>query len=274
MSGMVAYVGLLQSEPNLGVKLVIDGKEFKSIVDAPKGHPLGDKLISGWHYRLKETREMAVDDFANPALLAAGYGEELWSKADGKAGKSCASCHNDATASMKGVRARLPKWDEKTKKPIALEQLINRCRTDRMEAKAWKWESNQMLGMTSYVALQSRGMPMSIKAEGPMKEWIEKGKKLYYKPVGQLEMACAGCHEVNNGRMIRADHLSQGHINGFPTYRLKWRKMGSMHRRFAGCMKNIRAQPFKRGSDEFLALEAYLVSRGAGLAVESPSLRN
>jgi hypothetical protein len=34
-------------------------------------------------------------------------------------------------------------------------------------------------------------------------------------------MSCATCHEDNMGKMIRADHLSQGQVNGFPTYRLK-----------------------------------------------------
>ena len=74
--------------------------------------------------------------------------------------------------------------------------------------------------------------------------------------------------------MIRADHLSQGQINGFPTYRLKWAGLGSSHRRFKGCMDNIRAKPFKRGSDEFTALEVYLASRSNGLSVETPAVRN
>ena len=56
---------------------------------------------------------------------------------------------------------------------------------------------------------------------------------------------------------IRADHLSQGQTNGFPTYRMKWQGVGSVHRRFSGCMKNIRAKPFKKGEDEFLSLELY-----------------
>ncbi len=273
MVGLSAGVGTLRSEPDLKAKFVVDGKQLKTIVDASMGHPLGDKLISGWHYRSKETRELAMDDFGNPAMLAVEQGEALWTELDGSAGKSCASCHDDAAESMKGVRARLPKWDAKKNKPVSLQHLVNQCRTERMGAKAWKWESNEMLGMAAFIGLQSRGMPMNINVDGPIKQWIEKGKKIYYTPVGQLEMACAGCHENYNGQMIRADHLSQGHINGFPTYRLKWRKIGSMHRRFSGCMKNIRAQPYKRGSDEFVALEAYLASRGAGLAIESPSLR-
>jgi sulfur-oxidizing protein SoxA len=39
-------------------------------------------------------------------------------------------------------------------------------------------------------------------------------------------------------------------------------------------MKNIRAEPYTRGSDEFKALELYVASRGAGLDVETPSVRN
>ncbi len=168
----------------------------------------------------------------------------------------------------------MPKWSEAKGKPQTLEHNINTCRTDRMGAEAWKWESNQMLGMTAYIGLQSRGMPVDVQIDGPMQEWWERGKDLYYTRVGQLDMACSHCHEDNYGNMIRADHLSQGQINGFPVYRFKWQGLGSIHRRFKGCMENIRAEPYARGSDEFTALELYVASRGAGLSVETPSVRN
>src|SRR3546814_9544741 len=58
-----------------------------------------------------------------------------------------------------------------------------------------------------------------------MQSWWEKGKEIYYTRFGQLNLACASCHEENNGRYIRADHLSQGNVNGFPTYRLKQANM-------------------------------------------------
>ena len=72
---------------------------------------------------------------------------------------------------------------------------------------------------------------------------------------------------------IRSDMLSQGQSNGFPTYRLKWQGIGSLHRRFKGCMKQVRAVPYKVGSDEFVALETYLSYRGVGLPVETPAVR-
>jgi sulfur-oxidizing protein SoxA len=39
-------------------------------------------------------------------------------------------------------------------------------------------------------------------------------------------------------------------------------------------MKNIRATPYKEGSDEFKALELYVASRSNGLTIETPSVRN
>ncbi len=254
-------------------KLTIDGQEYVTELPAPEGSPF-DTIYSGWRFRNEATQAMEMDDFDNPGFTNVESGEALWSKVDGEAGKSCASCHNDAAESMKGVRAQMPKWNEKAGKPVTLEQTINGCRENNLKAKPWKWESNEMLSMTAFIGSKSRGMPVKVQTDGPMKSWWEKGKKLYYTRVGQLDMSCAGCHEDNYGKMIRADHLSQGQINGFPTYRSKWQKLGSIHRRFKGCMKNIRAQPYEVGGEEFVALELYVASRGQGLSVESPSVRN
>ena len=268
----VFAAGAAIAEPDNNT-LVIEGQELTTDVEAPEGSPLS-RVYSGWRFRSPETQAFEMDDFENPAFPAVEQGEALWNTVEGEAGKSCATCHNDASETMKGVRASMPKWNEKLGKPHTLETQINACRTENMKAEAWKWEAPNMLAMTAYVGLQSRGMPVNVQTDGPMQAWNDKGKELYYTRVGQLDMSCANCHEENYGKMIRADHLSQGQINGFPTYRLKWGGVGSIHRRFSGCMKNIRATPYKRGSDEFIALELYLASRGAGLSVETPAVRN
>ncbi|MBU2581805.1 MAG: sulfur oxidation c-type cytochrome SoxA [Alphaproteobacteria bacterium] len=251
-------------------KLVIDGKEYVTELKAPDGTP----VYSGWRFRNEATQEMQLDDIQNPGFGHVDDGAALWSKVDGEAGKSCASCHNDASESMKGVRAQMPKWNEKASKPLTLEQTINACRENNLKAKAWDWESNEMLSMTAFIGSKSRGMPVNVQTDGPMKAWHDKGKDIYYTRVGQLDMSCAHCHENNYGKMIRADHLSQGMINGFPLYRSKWQGLGSAHRRFKGCMTNIRATPYKVGGDEFVALELYVASRGQGLSVETPAVRN
>jgi len=252
-------------------KLVVEGEALITDLEASEDSPL-DHIYSGWRFRSSETQALQTDDFENPAFAAVEDAIAEFEKVDGEAGKSCASCHS--ISDFKGLRAQLPRWNAELGKPETLEMIINRSRTKHMKAEPWKWEAKQMLGMTAYVGLQSRGAPVDVQTDGPMAKWAEMGKDLYYKKVGQLDMACAQCHENNYGNMIRADHLSQGQVNGFPVYRLKWGGLGSIHRRFKGCMDNIRATPYKRGSDEFIALELYVASRGEGLSVESPAVRN
>jgi len=254
-------------------ELVINGETLVTKLPGTEGSPYPE-IMSGWRFRSDETQALEMDDFENPAMIFAAFGEELWSTTDGETGKSCADCHGDASESMKGLRAQMPKWHDGKDTLFALEDHINWSREEHQKAKPWKWESQEMVAMTAYIGLQSRGMPVNVKTDGKYAPWWEKGKELYYTRVGQLDMSCAHCHENNYGNMIRADHLSQGQINGFPVYRLKWSGMGSIHRRFKGCMDNIRATPYKRGSDEFTALELYLASRGQGLSVETPALRN
>lgn len=253
-------------------ELVIEGEKFVTRLPAPEGSPF-ETLRSGWTFRSTETQALQLDDFDNPAFVFVDFAAELWETAEGSSAKSCADCHGDI-GSMEGLRAEMPKWNPAAGEPWTLEDWVNWSRAEHQGAEPWKWESEQMLAMTALIGLQSRGMPVNVQTDGPMAPWYEKGKELYYTRIGQLDLACKNCHEDNYGKMIRADRLSQGQANGFPVYRLKWQGLGSLHRRFAGCMKQVRATPYKRGSDEFTALELYVASRGIGLSVETPSVRN
>jgi L-cysteine S-thiosulfotransferase len=248
------------------------GEDKPNVKPSDPNHPL-EEIISGYNYRTEATRSLQDDDFENPAMLWVDQGEELWDTKDGKAGKACADCHDDASESMAKTGAQFPKWNASAGKPLNLEQQINQCRTDRMEAKPFKYESGEMLGMTAFVRMQSRGEPVDVQVDGKMKPHFEGGKKYYYERRGQLDMACAHCHELYAGQNIRADLLSQGQSNGFPTYRLKWQKIGSLHRRFRGCNKQVRAKPQSYGHDDYVNLELYLAWRGKGLEVEAPAVR-
>jgi L-cysteine S-thiosulfotransferase len=229
---------------------------------------------SGYTYATKETQGLQDDEMSNPGYLWVDTGEGLWSKAEGDAGKSCNDCHGDAAESMKKAGVSYPKFKDDIGKLQNIEQRINQCRTDNMKAKAWKWESNELLAMTTYVRNQSKGLPVSVAVDGPAAPFFEKGKAFFNQRRGLLDMACKHCHEDNAGNKIRANVLSEGQVNGFPVYRLKWGKVGSSHRRFRGCNKQVRAKPFKNGSDEYVNLELYVAWRGRGLGVETPAVRN
>ena len=252
--------------------LEIDGVPMTTRAKAPEGHPF-DEVYSGWLFREAETRDLERDTIENPGMIAVEDGETMWNTVEGTEGKSCASCHNDAAETMKGVGARFPKWDADSNKPINIELQINKCRTEQMGAEALAFNKGGQQELTAYIKHQSLGMPVEIDlSEGEMQSWWEKGKDVYYTRTGQLNLACASCHESAMGKFIRADHLSQGQVNGFPTYRLK-SGLTSLHQRFRGCIRDTRAEQPKAFSDDLMALETYVTWRGTGLSVETPAVR-
>ncbi|MGB8814266.1 MAG: sulfur oxidation c-type cytochrome SoxA [Paracoccaceae bacterium] len=242
------------------------------VAPAPQVADVLPEVLSGWLFREGETRAMQMDDFSNPAMVFVDKGMDLWAAVDGTEGKSCASCH-EGMESMAGARTSMPKMNKAGDDLWSMENFVNDCRTTRMGAEEWKWNSDEMKNMTAALSMQSRGEPMKVAIDGPAAAFWEKGKELYYTRFGQLELSCANCHEASYGKMIRADHLSQGQINGFPAYRLKDAAVVSIHQRFVGCVRDTRAETFKAGSPEFRALELYVASRGEGLSIEGVSVR-
>jgi sulfur-oxidizing protein SoxA len=232
-----------------------------------------DGRRSGYTYLSEENQRLQDDDFANPGLLWVERGRELWRQEDGVAVKSCASCHGDAADGMRGVRTRYPRFEPSLGKLINLEQQINRCRAERMQARPYPYESETLLAMTAYISSQSRGLPIDVRIDGPARPFFEAGKAFFYRRRGQLDMACAHCHEQYAGQQLRGEVISQGQINGFPVYRLTWQTLGSVHRMFAWCNTSVRAQPYSLGADEYVNLELYLAWRGRDLGVEAPAIR-
>ena len=90
-----------------------------------------------------------------------------------------------------------------------------------------------------------------------------------------MNMSCADCHVHNSGNKIRADILSPalGHATHFPVYRSKWGGLGTMHRRYGGCNKQVRAKPYKAQSDEYRALEYFHTFMSNGLEANGPGAR-
>ena len=277
-----AIAALLLAVPTLAIAeadedTLIVNDELEMVTKAAAPAHLADDLdevISGWHFRSDETQSLQMDDFDNPGLLGVELAIDAWETVEGTAEKSCASCHGDVEESMAGVRAVYPKWNEAAGEVRTLEMQVNDCRENQMGAEKLGYTSGALTNMVALISLQSRGMPVNVAIDGPARAMWEQGKELYYTRTGQLELSCANCHEQNYGNMIRADHLSQGQINGFPVYRLKNAKLNSVHARFKGCVRDTRAETYSPGSADFVALELYVASRGNGLSVEAPSVRN
>ncbi len=220
-----------------------------------------------------EAQAMQRDDSMNPGMLWVLDGEALWGRKPTTAAQSCADCHGDAATSMRGVATRYPAFDVAQGAAIDLAGRIIQCRETRQAGPPLAREGQELLALTSFVAHQSRGLPIAPPEDAGMQATREAGQRLYMTRFGQLDLSCAQCHDDHAGRRLAGSIIPQGHPTGYPIYRLEWQAMGSLQRRLRGCMTGVRAEPFAYGSAEFIAIEAFLIERARGMALETPAIR-
>ena len=216
---------------------------------------------------------MQDDDATNPAMFWVLDGEALWNRKPGAGGRACSGCHGDARASMKGVAARYPAFNNSRGRVVNLEQRINICRTARQKAAPLAFEGKDLLALTAYVAWQSRGLPIKTAIDKRTRPFLDAGRKAFHRRQGQLNLACAQCHDDNWGKRLAGSVIPQAHPTGYPLYRLEWQGLGSLQRRLRNCLAGMRAQAPELGAAELVDLELFLMWRARGMKIETPAVR-
>ncbi|MCW8945701.1 MAG: sulfur oxidation c-type cytochrome SoxA [Sedimenticola sp.] len=199
-------------------------------------------------------------------------GQEMWEKpfANGKGYKDCFP-KGPAIAHL------YPHWDKEQKMVMTLPLALNHCREANGE-KPLKYKKGSINNILSYIAFQSRGNRVDVKVPqddpGAVAAY-EDGKKFYFTRRGQLNFSCANCHLQNTGLKVRTEILSPtvGHVTHWPVYRSKWGTVGTLHRRFTGCNKNIRAKPMKAQGEQYRNLEYFLSYMSNGQELNGPGAR-
>jgi sulfur-oxidizing protein SoxA len=262
------------TRPGFGLALA---SVFATSFALAQGAPAADPRHSGYRDMGAELRRMQDDDSANPAMLFVQSGEALWRQKVGAAGKACADCHHDAAQSMKGVAARYPALVPGAASPVIgpvdLEGRINLCRTAQQKAPALAPESQDLLALTAWVALQSRGQPIAPPADPRLATFRSVGEDIFRSRQGQLNLSCANCHDDNAGKNLAGSPVPQGHPTGYPIYRLEWQTLGSLKRRLRNCLVGMRAEAWDWGDPQYIALTLYLMERARGMAMDAPAVR-
>jgi sulfur-oxidizing protein SoxA len=198
-------------------------------------------------------------------------GHKLWKEKTGNKNVSCASCHGDSGQKMAGVATQFPKIQKG--KLQTLEGQINQCRTSRQEAPALAYENKELLALTTFVATQSKGLPIAVQETPQNKKDLQLGRQFFNERMGQLNLSCAQCHQDRAGLKLGGSLIPQGHPTAYPIYRIEWQTMGSLQRRLRNCMSGVRAQQFEYGSQEMAQLELFLMWRARGMPLETPGVR-
>ncbi|MBU3613062.1 sulfur oxidation c-type cytochrome SoxA [Polynucleobacter sp. MG-27-Goln-C1] len=250
----------------LPVLAILIGVDSSLALEPPK-----DAQQSSYQLMTPENQAMQDDPNLNPAMFWVMDGHSLWKEKAGKQNVSCASCHGDSGQKMAGVAVQFPKVQKG--KLQTLEGQINQCRTSKQGASALAYESKELLALTTFVATQSKGLPIAIKETPQNKKDLQQGRLFFNERVGQLNLSCAQCHQDRAGLKLGGSLIPQGHPNAYPIYRIEWQTMGSLQRRLRNCMSGVRAKQFEYGSQEMAQLELFLMWRARGMPLETPGVR-
>jgi L-cysteine S-thiosulfotransferase len=248
---------------------------------APNSTPKAADTRRSGKLDMSATLQALQDDpISNPARLSVAEGASLWKQADGAAQRSCQSCHGDAAQSMARAAAQHPKWDTAHGLALTLNQRIQSCQTkhqqDEKSFSTHAWSArieDKALSLQAYLVDVARNQPIEPSAQPAMKAVREEGKRLYQTRMGQIDLSCADCHDDRAGLRLSGSIIPQAHPTGYPVYRLQWQSLGTLERRLRTCMTGVRAQPWPTGDAAWVALEAYLMARAAGMPLESAAVR-
>ena len=211
-----------------------------------------------------------IEDFP-PYEFTIDEGEELWQEVFTD-GKTYTDCFTQQTGD---IRPQYPLFDDDSGEVATLALAINNCRALH-DQPLLAYEGEDITAITAYLAFEARGNALDIRVDGVgALAAYETGKRFYYTKRGQLNFSCSDCHGISSGQYVRADRLSAGlgHPTHFPVYRSKTGSMVSLHQRFSGCVRDVRATPFELQSSEFRNLEYFLTYMSNGFEVNGPGAR-
>lgn len=230
--------------------------------------------LSNGMYNFNEDKRSQWEDIMTfpPYEIAIDAGEALFKKPF-KNGKSYASCFkNDGI----GIAHTYPRFDTKRKRVVTLAAEVNRCREKNGE-KAYPYLKGKLASILAYMANTSRGKPINITVPNTPEALAayKDGKRVYFSRRGPRAFACYHCHWEAAGQRIRGNELSPavGQASHFPTYRSKWGGMGTIQRRYKGCMKNIGAKPLKQQTTSMNNLEFFHTFLSNGIPMNAPGTR-
>jgi sulfur-oxidizing protein SoxA len=253
----------LAVDPEMDRQQTVDYFKAKNPKIAPEEYINGAYIYNADKFAQWE----AAEEFP-PYLDAIDAGEAAWNK-DKAVFEKCFG------SDVSKIRAKYPYFDDAANKVITLEASINKCRTDA-GLKPYKLKKGTIARVSAFLAYNARGQKIDVKidSEGARKAY-EAGRALYIEPRGQLGLSCAKCHTYNAGRKARSNLLSPhlGHTTHFPVFRAKWQALGTLHRRYVGCNKNMRAKPFKAQGTEYSNLEFFEAYTSNGLEINGPGYR-
>ena len=198
-------------------------------------------------------------------------GQKIWERPFAN-GQSFASCFENGGHNIAG---RYPYYDEETNRVVTFEMALNQCLRNNGETELDYGDRSTMGVLTAYARTLSDNMLMDVRVDGAgARKKYESGRALYYRRIGQHNLACASCHLTHAGHYFRDELLSPtiGQAVHFPVFR-GGEFLYTLHMRYRRCMEAVRAVPYPAGSEELNNLEYFHSYLNNGLPLKASIYR-
>jgi sulfur-oxidizing protein SoxA len=235
--------------------------------------------------------DVALDDYVYGALIASPGGRQqyeqimefppflgdietgrkVWERPF-RNGNTFASCFPNGGRNVLG---NYPYFDEALSELVTFENALNACLRVNGEAEFAYGERQPMGVLTAYARTLSDGMRINVRVDSPAAlAKYAAGRELFFRRIGQMNGACAGCHLYNAGKIMRMEVLSPvlGQATHWPIFR-GGQELMTFQGRFKRCMEQMRAVPYGYNSEEWNNLEYFLTAISNGLPLKSSVFR-
>ena len=214
-----------------------------------------------------------------PFELGVADGKKRW-ETPFKNGKTFASCFKNGG---KNIAQGYPYWNEASQKVRTAEMDLNDCLKKNGETEFTDLDKDQTMRvklaqLTAYFYSLSAGQRIKIDLSSPgAVKAYEEGKKFWWQRRGQLNFACSNCLMDLAGKNFGGNQplsAALGHTTAWPAQRLEWGRLETIHQRYKTCNSQVRAKPFKHGSEIYNNLQLYETYMSSGLPLTAPAMRN
>ena len=231
-----------------------------------------DVPISQYIYGSMMLSEDALNQYESimdfpPFQEMVDQGKKVW-ETPFKNGQTFANCFGNKGTNVAGT---FPYYDTTHEQVVTFEMALNFCLERNGETRMSYVDPETMGALSAYARSLSDGMLMQI--EVPNAQALTKyelGKSLYFKRIGQYNLACASCHLTHGGRYFRDELLSPtiGQAVHFPVFR-GGERLYTLQMRYQRCMEAVGAVAFESGSETLNNLEFFHSYLSNGLPLQS-----
>jgi L-cysteine S-thiosulfotransferase len=235
---------------------------------------------------------MKADPWANPGMLDADRGADLWVQVRGPKNASLEACDlGKGPGVVDGAFAELPRYFADANQVMDLETRVLWCMaTIQGFDKAKLTERphpgggapvKELGAIATFVASKSSGRTFSAKLDHPKEvEATALGEAIFNRRMGPFDFACSTCH-ADSGKRIRLQALpylakpaeAKRVVGEWPAYRVSSTHVMTMQHRVYDCFWQMRMPEVEIGSDVTVALITYMTKTAQGGEINVPGMK-